>query len=156
MIEPISFASQTLTLAFSTTPDEGVFSEPLSGSRQVFIVNASGKVSGEISGEISQQVTEVHRVPAPNHQGIAISFQVTSGLGSIKGYYTGSITMAEEKTHWQVHGRGQLLSVSGAYAELFLAEVFISSQVPIVDGRAAGENGTMTIAPQAITGFLAS
>lgn len=38
-----------------------------------------------------------------------------------------------------------ILLVSGAYADLYLADVYVSSTVQFADGRSVGESGTMTI-----------
>jgi hypothetical protein len=147
--ESLDLANQLLVLEFRTTPTGPPNLEPLSQNRQVFKISARGPVTaGALVGEMSASVTEVHTVPPPAHQGIAITFTLGTEQGTIGGYYSGSIHMVEDGHKWLINGYGQILTVTGAYADLFLAEVFVSSEVPRVDGRALGENGRMTISPR--------
>jgi hypothetical protein len=148
MIEPLDLANQLLVLEFSTTPTGPPDLEPLSPNRQVFKISARGPVAGALVGEMSASVTEVHTVPPPAHQGIAITFTLETEQGTIEGYYSGSIHLEEGGRKLLINGYGHILSVTGAYAELFLAEVFVSSEVPRVDGRGLGEKGRMTISPR--------
>lgn len=146
--EELDFTDQLLVLDFSTKPSAPPDLEPLPHNRQVFKINATGQVRGALTGEISQSITEVHFVPPPLHQGVAISFIINTEQGRFEGYYTGSIHYVESESKWLINGYGQILKVTGVYADLFLAEVFVSSEVPRVDGRAQGEKGRMTISPR--------
>lgn len=145
MTEPLEFANQLLVLEFYTTPTAPPELEPLPHNRQVFKIKAEGPVTGALVGDIIQSITEVHSIPPPVHQSVAITFRLETDQGTIGGYYTGPIHFMEEGSKWLIHAYGQILSVTGAYANLFLAEVFVSSEVPRVDGRAQGEKGRMTI-----------
>ena len=72
-------------------------------------------------------------------------FTIETDLGTLEGYYAGSFYLSEAGDGADIDAYGQILSVSGAYADLYLAEVFVTSQVQFVDGRSVGESGTMTI-----------
>lgn len=148
MTEPLDLSNQLLILEFNTTPTGHPDLEPVSQNRQVFKVNATGPVKGDLVGKLNASVTEVHAVPPPPHHGIAITFNLETEQGTIEGYYSGSIHIVEGGQRALINGYGQILSVTGAYADLFLAEVFVSSEVPRVDGRATGAKGRMTISPR--------
>lgn len=148
MTEPLDLSTQLLVLEFSTTPTGPPDLEPLSQNRQVFKIDATGPVKGALVGKMSASVTEVHAVPPPKHHGIAISFTLETEQGTIEGYYSGSIHIVEGGRRALINGYGQILSVTGVYADLFLAEVFVSSEVARVDGRATGAKGWMTISPR--------
>jgi hypothetical protein len=148
MTQPIDFSDQLVVLEFSTTPVGQPELEPLSQNRQVFKIRASGTVGGVLEGKMTESVTEVHSIPPPVHQGIAISFKIDSNQGVIEGYYCGSIHILEDEPKALINAYGQITSVTGSYADLFLADVFVSSEVPRVDGRSTGETGRMTISPR--------
>lgn len=146
MTETLELTGKVHTVEFNTHAEGSPHIEPLAGHRNVLRAHARGPVSGAVTGIITESVTEVHSVPQPEVQGIAITFAVESSDGSFSGYYTGSIEDVGEK--YLINGHGQVLSVTGVYADLFLAEVFVSSEVPKEGGRAVGERGTLTLFPR--------
>ncbi len=148
MTEHPDFADQLLVLLFNTAPTGPPDLEPLPQDRQIFKIKARGPVKGSLVGEMTQSITEVHTFPPSVLQGVAISFMITTEQGKIEGYYTGSIHFIDAESKWLINAYGQILSVTGAYAELLLAEVFVKSEVPREEGRAQGENGRMTISPR--------
>lgn len=84
-------------------------------------------------------------MPAPPLHPVTVMFTIETEDGTLEGFYAGSLYLAEGSDQASIHASGMLLSVSGAYADLYLAEVFVSSTVQFVDGRSVGESGTMTI-----------
>lgn len=144
----LPLSQQLLTLSFMTTPTSTAGTEQFEGkTRQVLKITAEGSVSGDMAGHITTSIVEVHSIPAPAHQGIAITFTITTEAGSIDGFYAGSIHVAADQDKLTIHGYGKILSVTAAYADLFLAEVFVSSEVPRIEGLPQGENGRMTLSP---------
>ena len=79
---------------------------------------------------------------------MSIIFTIETELGVIEGFYTGSFHRPDDMDHADIDASGKILSVSGAYADLYLADVFVKSAVQFVDGRSIGESGTITIAAQ--------
>jgi hypothetical protein len=148
MTETLALAGRLHSLDYSTKADGAPHIESLSGNRNVLRTRAKGPVRGSFVGTISETVTIVHAVPAPQLQGIAISFTVETSQGSFSGHYTGSIQLGDQGGEYLINGYGQVVSVTGAYAELFLAEVFVNSKVPKGKGRSAGETGTLTLSPR--------
>jgi hypothetical protein len=76
---------------------------------------------------------------------VTVLFTIETEQGMIQGYYAGSLYLAEGSDSASINAAGQILSVSGTYADLYLADVFVNSAVQFVDGRSVGESGTMTI-----------
>jgi len=148
MTETLNLAGRVHAIEYTTKADGPPRIEPISGSRNVLRAHAKGPVRGAFVGTLSESVTEVHSVPPPLLQGIAITFTVETSEGSFTGYYTGSIQLADAGEKYLIIASGKIISVTGAFAELFLADVIVNSEVPRVEGRPVGENGTLTISPR--------
>lgn len=144
MIEALDLSTEPVILEFSTGVAVPPTIEPLTDGRIAFRVMAAGEVSGTFTGTITARVSEVH-ANLPFHP-VTVMFTIETDQGQIEGYYAGSFHLLEGADRSNVSASGQILSVSGAYADLYLADVFVSSHVQFVDGRSVGESGTMTIA----------
>lgn len=145
MTTPLDLAGEPLVLEFFVGAAGPPDFEPLTDGRLVFKVEAEGSVSGAFEGTMRSAITEVNPDP-PIFQGLSITFTIETEDGVLEGYYTGTIYHPEpDAPIATVHAHGQILSVSGAYADLFLADVFVASEVQFVEGRSTGETGTMTI-----------
>lgn len=148
MIEPIDFSSAPVVLEYTTAGSgpPAITIEPLTDGRMAFRVDGSGTVSGAFEGTITFRVSEVTPNPSPPFHPIAVMFTIETEDGVIEGYYVGSFHLPEGADQSNVNASGQILSVSGAYADLYLADVFVTGTVQFVDGRSVGDSGTITIA----------
>lgn len=144
-VEPLNLSGQPVVLEFSTGAAGPPSIEPLTDGRMTFRIMAAGEISGAFTGSISVSVSEVTAMPSPPLHPVTVMFTIETEDGVIEGYYAGSLYLAEGSDSASIHAAGQILSVSGAYADLYLADVFVNSAVQFVDGRSVGESGTMTI-----------
>ncbi|NDJ78705.1 MAG: hypothetical protein GYB65_20845 [Chloroflexi bacterium] len=147
MTTPLELDDAPLELEFSIGAAGPPTIEPLSDGRVVFKINAEGPVTGALEGTMRSAITEVNPDP-PVYQGIGITFTIETENGMLEGFYSGTIYHPTDAPIATVSGHGQILSVSGAYADLFLADVLVSSEVQFEDGRSTGESGTLTITPR--------
>ena len=148
MIDPLDLSSEPLILEFSNSATGPPMIEPLSDGRMTFRITGAGPVTGSIQGTFTGRITEVTSNPSPPYHPVTVLFTVETEQGVIEGFYAGSFHLPDGADHSDVNATGQILSVSGAYADLYLADVYVTSQVQFVDGRSVGESGTMTIAPR--------
>jgi hypothetical protein len=73
-----------------------------------------------------------------------VTFTIETADGRIEGYYVGSLYLPEGASDLVSNGSGQILSVTGVYADLFLAEVFLNGQIH----GGTGSTETMIISPR--------
>ncbi len=144
-VEPLNLSDQPVVLEFSTGAAGPPTIEPLTDGRMAFRIMAAGDISGAFEGSISANVSEVTAMPSPPLHPVTVMFTIETEQGMIQGYYSGSLYLAEGSDSASINAAGQILSVSGTYADLYLADVFVNSAVQFVDGRSVGESGTMTI-----------
>lgn len=144
-VEPLDLSSQPVVLEYSLGAAGPPTIEPLTDGRMTFRIQAVGEVSGAFEGDISALVSEVTAMPSPPLHPVTVMFTLETEDGTLAGFYAGSLYLAEGSDQAAIHGYGRILSVSGAYADLYLADVFVTSAVQFVDGRSVGESGTMTI-----------
>ena len=144
-VEPLNLSDQPVVLEFSTGAAGPPTIEPLTDGRMAFRIMAAGEISGAFEGSISANVSEVTAMPSPPLHPVTVMFTIETEQGMIQGYYAGSLYLAEGADSASINATGQILSVSGTYADLYLADVFVNSAVQFVDGRSVGESGTMTI-----------
>lgn len=146
MVEPLNLLSEPVDLEFSTGAAGPPTIEPLTDGRMVFRIMSAGEVSGTLQGSISAKVSEVTSMPPPLFHAVSVMFTIETEDGVIEGYYAGSFHRSAEGDQAIINASGLILSVSAAYADLYLAEVFVTSAVQFVDDRSVGESGTMRIA----------
>jgi hypothetical protein len=146
MVEPLDLSNEPVVVEFNADSAGPPTIEPLTDGRMTFRVAAAGEVSGTLQGSISIRVSEVTPMPSPAFHAVSVMFTIETEDGVIEGYYAGSFHRSAEGDVANINASGLILSVSGVYADLYLAEVFVTSAVQFVDGRAVGESGTMTIA----------
>jgi len=144
-VEPLALAGEPVVLEYSVGAAGPPTVEPLTDGRMTFRIQAAGEVSGTLGGSISALISEVTAMPSPPLHPVTVMFSIETEDGTLEGFYAGSIYLAEESDQAAIHAYGKILSVSGAYADLYLADVYVSSTVQFVDGRSVGESGTMTI-----------
>jgi len=145
MIEPLDLASSPLVLEFSTGGAGPPTIEFLTDGRMTFRVTGIGEVSGAFNGNITARISEVTPNPSPSYHPITVMFTVESEQGMFEGYYAGSFHQMDGADYADISASGKILSASGAYADLYLADVIVTSEVQFVDGRSVGESGTITI-----------
>ena len=144
--EALDLANAPLVVEFNTAAAGPPIFELLTDDRAVFKINAQGTVSGDLDGTMSATITQLNNLVEPGFDPISIPFTIETDQGTIEGYYAGTFYHSSEDAEFaEVSGHGYILSVSGAYADLFLADVFVTSQVQMVDDMGVGESGTMTI-----------
>lgn len=144
-VEPLDLSSEPVVLEFSSGAAGPPTVEPLTDGRMTFRIQAAGEVSGALEGSLSALVSEVTAMPSPPLHPVTVMFTLETKDGTLEGFYAGSLYLAEGSDQAVIHASGMILSVSGAYANLYLADVFVTSTVQFVDGRSVGESGTMTI-----------
>lgn len=144
-VEPLNLSSEPVILEYSLGAAGPPAIEPLTDGRMTFRIQGAGQVSGALAGNISALISEVTAMPSPPLHPVTVMFTIETEQGLLEGFYAGSLYLAEGSDQAAIHGYGRILSVSGTYADLYLAEVFVSSTVQFVDGRSVGESGTMTI-----------
>lgn len=145
-VEPFALSSEPVILEFSTGATGPPTVKPLTDGRITFRISVAGEVTGTINGEITGQVSEVHA--NPGFHPVTVMFTIETEQGTVEGFYIGNLYLAEGSDRSSINASGKILSVSGAYADLYLADVFVTSGVQYVDGRSVGESGTMTIISQ--------
>ena len=147
-----------LELQFSAAPTEPPTIES-AGYTGVFKVNPVGTVTGDIEGSFSERITQVDPiVNLPTNSvndllDITTFFTIETDDGPIEGYFYGVFYFPEKS--WPdaiVRQQGRILSVTAAYADLYLADVIYDGVVDFedVDGTLIpqGDSGTMIIAPR--------
>lgn len=145
MIEPANLASEPVVLEFSSGAAGPPTIELLTDGRMTFRITGAGTVTGALAGNLTARVSEVTSNPPPPFHEVTVMFTIETEQGVIEGYYAGSLHRPEGADQADISATGAILSVSGAYADLYLAEVIVNSAVQFVDGRSVGESGTITI-----------
>ena len=144
-VEPLALLAEPVTVNFSTGAAGPPMIDALTDGRMAFRIDAAGEASGTISGAVTARISEVTPMPSPAFHSVSVMFTIQTEFGQIDGYYAGSFFLPDGSDQATINAYGRILSVSGAYADLYLAEVFVTSTVQFVDGRSVGESGTMTI-----------
>jgi hypothetical protein len=142
--DPLPLSEHLLVLEFSTQNASEPHMEMLNDGRGAFSVTASGSVSGDLDGAVTLNVNQVVRIPEVALDTLAVTFTIETDVGRIEGYYVGSLYLATGSRVLTSNGSGQILSVTGVYADLFLAEVFVTGQIT----PDAGSSETMIISPR--------
>lgn len=146
--EPLPLTDELIVLEYSTVGEDISF-EMLTDDRAVLAVNAPGSVSGDLEGTMSSNPNQLVELPDPPTDSFAVTFTIETADGTIEGYYAGTIHGAAGGAAATINAHGQILAVTGVYADLFLADVFVTGEVPLdPQGVGTGENGTMTLAPR--------
>lgn len=146
--EAMQLSGHIVKLQYEIRPAGPPLIEMVSDNRVVFSIQTSGAISGDLQGTLTTRITEVHPEQPPAHQWITSVFVIETEAGRIEGFYTGTIHRPEGADSAELHARGQVLSVSGAFADLFRAEVYVQATVPFENGVGVGEIGGMVIAPE--------
>lgn len=146
VVEPLEL-SQPLIVNYNLAPAGPPVIESLSDGRRIFRLDAAGQVSGALEGTISGTVTQAQ---TPGYEPITNTFVIETEDGRVEGYLTGTYHPQLDDnldgiSELVLHG--QVLSVTGKYADLFLAQVFVRSEVNVSGGMGTEEVGEMTIAP---------
>lgn len=145
MIEPLDLTDGPVVLSFSLGAAGPPTIEPLTDGRMTFRIQGAGEISGDLTGSLSARISEVTAMPPPPFHPVTVIFTIETESGQIDGFYAGSLHRPDGAEQADITASGTILSVSGAYADLYLADVTVSSQVQFVDGRSVGESGTLII-----------
>jgi hypothetical protein len=147
-----------LELQFTAAPTEPPTFED-AGDVGIFKINPVGTVTGDLEGAFSQHITQVDPVVLEDTSPVNLLIDITTFFtieteeGVIEGYYTGAFYNPEAiQPDVVARQHGQVLSVTAAYADLYLADVYYEGTVDFeeVDGEAIalGDSGTIVIAPR--------
>lgn len=145
-VDPLALAADPVVLEFSTGSAGAPTIQLLTDGRMTFRIMAAGDVTGSFDGSISAKVSEVTPDPSPRFHPVTVIFTIETEQGQLEGFYAGSFYQPEGADQATIVASGKILSVSGVYADLYLADVYVNSAVQFVDGRSVGESGTITIA----------
>ncbi|MBK9125452.1 MAG: hypothetical protein IPM16_20335 [Chloroflexi bacterium] len=148
MVDPLNLTSEPVVLEFSSGPAGPPTIEIVTDGRMTFRIDTAGPVSGSFDGTMTGTVSEMTANPSPAYHQVTVMFKIETELGSFHGYYAGSFHRPEGADQAEIAAVGKILSVSGAYADLYMADVYVNSAVSYADGRSTGEAGTMLIAPR--------
>lgn len=89
----------------------------------IFKITALESVSGDLTGTLTENITQVY--PLADEDGllpVTTFFTLQTSAGTIKGYYSGTFMHIHDGTH-MITQHGEILSVTGAYADLYQANV---------------------------------
>jgi hypothetical protein len=128
-------------------------SECLEDGRQLCSIAGMGHVSGDFSGAVTQEIThfKTGSVSLSPVVYMTVVYEVTTDAGSLKGYYAGFSTDRQDGKVDHLRMHGQVLSVTVAYIDLFMADIFYDGAIfypGATTERAILEQGTLTILPR--------
>jgi hypothetical protein len=89
----------------------------------IFKITALQGVTGHFAGTLTETITQVY--PASDEEGllpITTFWKLETTEGTIEGYYSGKFDHLKDGNHMIVE-HGEILSVTGAYAQLYQATV---------------------------------
>jgi hypothetical protein len=147
-----------LQLQFSAAPSGPPTVEPV-GSIAVFKIDPKGEVKGDLEGTFTEHITQLDTdinattIPVNSLQDITTFFSIKTNDGTIEGYFYGAFYFPEEANgDAVVQQHGHVLSVTGAYANLYMADVIYEGVVDFKEVNGAsigvGDSGTLLIAPR--------
>lgn len=155
---PWALANNLFTLNLQAAPSDAPISESLSDGRQICKIAGRGHVSGKVRGTITQDTTHFRKDYRAEGQSawLSVLFEIAADAGIIKGYYAGFSTDRHNGTEGEgtedtLRMRGQVLSVTSAYIDLFMADIFYEGTLyypKALEERATLEMGVLTIIPR--------
>ena len=89
----------------------------------IFKLTAIDGVTGDLTGTLTERVTQVY--PASEEDGllpISTLWKLETAEGTIEGYYSGKFDHLNDGNH-KITQHGEILSVTGAYVDLYQATV---------------------------------
>lgn len=89
----------------------------------IFKITAVQGVTGDLTGTLTERITQVY--PASDEEGllpITTLWKLVTPEGTIEGYYTGKFDHLKDGNHMIIE-HGEILSVTGVYADLYQATV---------------------------------
>ena len=136
---------QPLHLSFETIGGGPPDVEVLPDGTIVFKASPVEAISGDLTGTLTEKLTQVY--PAAEEDGvlpIATIWELVTASGTMKGYYSGTFVHLKDGTH-RIVQVGEVLSVTGAYAEFYEATVVYKGSLNASHMFAAGR---ITILPR--------
>lgn len=132
-------SSQPLKLDFVAAGGGPPIVEVLPDGTLVFEITAIESVTGGLTGTLTEDITQVY--PLADEDGllpITTLFTLQTSAGTLKGYYSGTFMHKHDGTHL-ITQHGEILSVTGAYADLYQATVLyrgvLSADHMTISGR---------------------
>ena len=131
--DPLPLSEHLIVLEFNTQNASKPNFEMLTDGRAIFTITASGPVAGDLGGTVTLNISQIVNIPELPLDSLAVTFTIETADGRIEG-----------ASDLVSNGSGQILSVTGVYADLFLAEVFLNGQIH----GGTGSTETMIISPR--------
>jgi hypothetical protein len=113
----------------------------------VFNITTSGDLTGDLSGTLTQHITQVVPDPEPALEPITALFTIETSKGKIEGYLSGSFYTPQPGDNATMMQHGQIISVTGDYANLYLADVYLDCVVTMENGIGVAAEGNISIVP---------
>jgi hypothetical protein len=89
----------------------------------IFKITVFENVSGDVTGTLTERITQVYPVSEENGLlPITTSWKLVTADGTIGGYYSGLFQHTQNGDH-MISQQGEVLSVTGAYVNLYQARV---------------------------------
>ncbi len=119
--------------------------EVLDDGTVVFRITAIESVSGDLTGALTESITQVHHVSEVNGLlPVTTIWKLETAEGTIQGYYSGLFDHLQDGSH-RITQHGEVLSVTGAYANLYQARVLFTATLGADHQTIAGN---ITIQPR--------
>jgi transcriptional regulator with XRE-family HTH domain len=127
-------SNRLLTAHFHSAPIDSPISETLQDGRQLCKIFAKGRIAGAIEGIVQQEVTQLHyKSDQPSSiVRTAVLFHIETEKGTIKGCCAGFMTGNRETGSERTTLQGKIYSVTNAYIDLLLADVYYESEVRMI------------------------
>jgi hypothetical protein len=97
--------------------------EVLPDGTLIFKITVTQAVTGDLTGTLTERITQVY--PLSDEDGllpITTIWKLETSEGTIEGYYSGKFDHLNDGTH-RITEHGEVLSVTGAYVDLYQATV---------------------------------
>jgi hypothetical protein len=104
----------------------------------IFKITVIQTVSGDLTGTLTESITQVYPISEENGLlPIATHWRLDTYDGSMEGYYSGKFMHLQDGSH-EITEHGEVLSVTGAYVDFYLAIVTYRATLAANHMTAAG------------------
>lgn len=145
MVGTVYAQTRPLNLTFVSAGGGPPDIEVLPDGTLIFKVTVLETISGDLTGTLTERITQVY--PLSEENGllpITTTWTLETADGTISGYYSGLFQHMRDGTHF-ITEQGEVLSVTGAYVNLYQARVSYRATL-LADHMTA--SGSMTVHPR--------